>query len=310
MIDWLELKLSKRNLATVKEFAGQLPVPTMSCSILNETCGSKCPYVSLYHLVKFVENSDSVMKGSYYQRFLVDLVTNRQRYPRKLTRGEWKVFSEYVTKSANISGVPGPIVSDLIGMAEIQELTLWSWDLLQFQFCPKVFKNICNPNAVLQTSPNNWPLYNKTWGSIGNKCLLAKNLEERLSKDDRLCTALEELIQKTLGHASITDLKSFAKATQRPEAHIDLTKKWFNSPMIPFCWFGKRFQWLGEIEFQADVRYHDKYLPKHDEKVIKVLRWCNIFERSFPIHKNCYTTKSDAVSGKILISFSSAVGAL
>ncbi len=297
MLDWLQIKSNgKTKEANLKLMSQRIQqTPNYTQSVTNCSFAGQCPGCYFFHLFNFYsfyENTNDIIQGANYQRFFIDLITNRNRYAQKLNANEWTLMSKYITTVTGIKeGLTGSILFDILTMKNEKDVSFLNglWESI----CGLGF---CSEKDPMNFSPSTWTHNNRSLAWIASNCLVS-NAGERNITD---CVAFEEFFKQTLNGLDFQALAAFFKETMKPEVHVDLDQDWFVPPMIPFCWFRKPFQWMGEPEFQAEfMDYHDFYSQKDKTKILK---WCNIFERSFPIYSNCFTTKPNAITGDNVFS--------
>ncbi len=89
-----------------------------------------------------------------------------------------------------------------------------------------------------------------------------------------------------------TDYNQYLKPlTLQPHFVDNVTQ--FKYPLVPFCWFGAPYKWVGHSEA---YEYRVNVAGESD-----MLKWCNVFKPSFPLRKDCYSVNNDLTmtSGKL-----------
>ena len=237
-----------------------------ACSHFQETLTDF--YQDFYRFIQFTKSPFALLKGSHFQKFLLELTINKDKYNLPLrSQDDTVLIAKYIKSVTMIGGLPGPIVYDLFNMVDKN---------LNF------LVPLNGPLNILFGTKKK-PVKINTWGLYDNLLALrAKNCNFKACKD--LNDTVETLKQKI----SEKELQTFLNILRKPDAHLNINATWFNPPMVPFCWFSNYLNWRGQHMFQADGRTTTTY----NDIVPKKLKWCDLFKPSFPIYQNCFTANT------------------
>ncbi len=255
---------------------------TANCSSVIETCPNNCYLFTLNFFRAFLaQKSETISIGAYYQKYFINLMTRKDRYDHKLSTPEWTIMTEYINEISQVGGLAGPLAFDLIAMTNPDYIPFKKEISLAApgSHNPLLLGGLFSKQ--LKISPSTWSLFTvQDWIVLAAEACLKYGIK---SKCDDFRGSLNKY---QFVNMTFSELRTFFNGTLKPEAHFTPGKKMFVTPAIPFCWFGYPLYWVGEQNFTASkTNYYKAQDPN------KVLKWCNAFERAFPVRRTCFTTK-------------------
>ena len=256
-----------------------------SFTVLRLKLKSNYDLLDFFYLVKFVQNVPKYVPpdGNDIQIFLVDLITNRDKYGAKLNKVEWTALADYIMNTTSVQGLPATILIDLFSSRSPSSLRF-----LDGAASIQWGKPLTGPIIPMVTDPETWEFYNKELGLSGDSCLQGLTQQEI----DRGCTNLTTMTSGLVYNDKIKDvLVGSLQAAHFLDAANATPPSSFNFPMIPFCWFDGTLNWVGGMNFSGNFRYYQNYYGFVDPD--RLLKWCDAFKRALPVLGNCYSMNED-----------------
>ena len=253
------------------------PNETISISTLERSVSNLTAELSFYLLVQIVQFSHQ-LTGTMIQSFLIDYLTQKVKYHPELSAEEWSAIREYFGRFVSVDSIPGTVFHDMANMAEPKVSTLMDVECYGGRCAMKSNQ----PRFV--RDPDIWQFHNEIFASSSYGCL-GYNLNSS-------CEQLKKSTSHIPKHFP-SHIQDFLETIQQPIHFQDVPDgNYYSYPMVPFCWFGGPLQWLGDVvvDIQATDSAFDYYQAAYRQSdPRKLLRWCNVFKKSFPIRNNCYT---------------------
>ena len=249
-------------------------------------------YEAFHMFAYLVRNPGLALKALDFTGFLLDLLSNKEKYAASWTGNEWKAISGYLERFASFKfqgnrSLSVSIVFDMANMLDPRE---------NFEYYNNLTEHFMEGGSQydIRANPENWSLYNKTLGMLANDCFM-------LVKGDFSVEACRKLVEETkmLDQIPLLELVQLLDQLDQP-VHFDpgAKLKRLNYPMIPFCWLGDPQNWIGNKEFTASPDFDsvignaersswNNYVKNRGQEK-RILKWCNAFQTTFPVSRNCY----------------------
>jgi hypothetical protein len=161
-------------------------------------------------------------------------------------------------KTEPLLGITAPVLYDLMNLANPDEIMINGYSVSGFKF-----NNADNINI------DDWDNYN-------DEILRISVVKCRKNNWPKNCSILAmKHIQNTIINEQHNDKIIEFMADIILEPHINTNDSYGGHGLIPFCWFGGKFDWVGQD------------IPNGSN-----LKLCNLFKPAFPFKSNCFTTKS------------------
>ncbi len=235
---------------------------------------------TFYEFVQKVEFPDQ--GGHVIQSFLIDYLTQKERHFPDLNFQEWDLVKDYLGHYVSVEGIPGTIFYDMANVAK---------PIVNSLMDVNCYGQACKLNwnrGPYARDPSIWQYHHRLLASNAYNCFLYHG--------NSSCNYLTNSTSHIPRNFSL-DILDFLETTQQP-VHFpgDSTggsgSGMYQYPMIPFCWFGGPLLWLGDVivNIPATSYAYDFYQESYQQNdPRKLLRWCNVFKKTFPIKSNCHT---------------------
>ncbi len=223
----------------------------------NQINGSKVEALSQF-LVFMAKGLTRIDRSSLIT-LAIDIASNPGKYGSKASGSLRVKIMDYVGgKTASLLGLPAPILYDLFYVRTPSEILFGDFGRASHGSFATIFSKQKKWNSF-----NAWSNYENHSGKD------FVDLVYNCTKKDRTnCNSTEVLKQTNLNWTVIEEFNN--------DIILDAHEQ-SSYPLIPFCWFGYKLNWIGLKNLTS---YGKNDIPK-----------CDLFQRVYPLAKNCFTTK-------------------
>ncbi len=276
---WIDKKSVHETFSAIADSVRDNVNNSTDMTVVIGSINDASPYPDFNDMLTMIEGVEGALDIRQYQAYLIDFVTNNWfKYGSvKMTLDSWIPIWNYLNATTRKAmTLPAPVVFD-----GFNARTKKSVGANENSMTSLIFTGIGVTNRqMLILNSDQWQFY--MYQDMVVKAMHCVNLGR-----EQDCNDIHSQFAKIIKDPK---LNQYLRGMQQ-EAHIDIDSPYFNYPMIPFCWFGEPLRWLGKHRANFTSVQDDLADPS------KILRWCDVFQKTFPIRSNCFSIDGVVAKG-------------